>query len=115
MKCAIDGKLDAEELAELEERALTISLLTSKIPKEGHKNLGEELCLFVLELQKSASKSDGRLEDRSGKKFVEIMKLMKIELGVAQSVDPESEDVDDIEEAYSHAEKLIGYRGYRKK
>ena len=115
VKCAIDGKLDAEELAELEERALTISLLTSKIPKEGHKNLGEQLCLFVFELQKSASESDGRLEDRSGKKFVEIMKLMKIELGAAQSVDPESEDVDDIEEAYSHAEKLVGYREYRKK
>ena len=114
MKCAIDGKLDPDELAELEERALTISLLTSKIPKEGHKNLGEELCFFVWKLQESASKSDGRLENWSGEQFVEIMKLMKIELGVAQSLDPDSEDVDDLE-AYSNAKQLIDYRGYRKK
>lgn len=114
VKCAIDGKLDSDELAELEERALTISLLTSKIPKEGHKNLGEELCFFVLKLQESSPKSDGRLENWSGEQFVEIMKLMKIELGVAQSIDPDSEDVDDLE-AYSNAKKLIDYRGYRKK
>ena len=51
VKCVLDGRLEVHELAELEERAITISLLTNKLPKEGQRNLGQELCRFVLELE----------------------------------------------------------------
>lgn len=109
VKCALDGRLEVHELAELEERALTISLLTNKIPMEGYGNLGQDLCRFVLELQEKGLPKEGEI-DRI--RFVDIMKLMKIELGVAQQADPE--DVEDEESnEYPWTQKLLSYRAYR--
>ena len=109
VKCALDERLEEHELAELEERALTISLLTNRIPKEGHKNLGPELCRFVLQLEKHGLPKPNE-EDRV--RFVDIMKLMKIELGVAQQADPE--DAEDEKSAeYRWAQELLNYRDYR--
>ena len=111
VKCAVDGRLEARELAELEERALTISLLTNRIPKEGHKNLnlGPELCRFVLQLEKHELREAG---GRDQVRFIDIMKLMKIELGVAQHADPEDAE-DETSEEYHWAQELLNYRGYR--
>ena len=109
VKCALDGRLEVHELAELEERALTISLLTNKIPKEGQRNLGQELCCFVLELEKLGLP---KKEDKDRIRFVHIMKLMKIELGVAQQADPDDVEDEKFEE-YQWAQDLLNYRGYR--
>ena len=109
VKYALDGRLESHELAELEERALIISLLTNRIPKEGHKNLGPELCRFVLQLEKHGLHEAGR---RDPVRFVNIMKLMKIELGVAQQADPEDAE-DETSEEYRDAQELLNYRDYR--
>ena len=113
VKCATDGKMEIEELAALEERALTISLLTTKIRlKDQEYNLGEKICRFVLQLQKHG------IRDRRKQKvqFVDIMKLMKIELGVAQQADPDDvEEGDEKSSEYESAQELLDFRGYRHK
>lgn len=107
---AADGKLEPHELAELEKLALTISLLTKKIPMQGNKNLGDQLCRFVLELEKHGLPSP---EAKNRVRFVDVMKLMKIELGVAQLAD--SEDVEDEKsEEYKWAQELLWYREYQR-
>ena len=108
VKCAVDGKLEPEELAVLEERALTISLLTTKIPKQDH-NVGEELCRFVRQLQEHGI-SDR--VDKNGREFVHIMRLMKIELGVAQQANPDAVENEKIEK-YPWAQELLRYRDYQ--
>ena len=114
VKCATDGKMEIEELAALEERALTISLLTTNIRLKGQEyNLGEKICRFVLQLQKHGIK-DRR--DKQKIQFVDIMKLMKIELGVAQQADPDDvEEGDEKSAEYKNAQKLLDFRGYRHK
>lgn len=112
VKCATDGKMEVEELAALEERALTISLLTTKIRlKNQGYNLGEKICRFVLQLQKHGIKER---PDEQEIQFVDIMKLMKIELGVAQQADPDDvEEEDEKSEEYQWAQKLLKYRDYQ--
>ena len=112
VKFAADGKMEIVELAALEERALTISLLTTKIRlKDQDYNLGEKICRFVLQLQKNGINDR---TDEQGIQFVDIMKLMKIELGVAQQADPDDVDDDDEKsDKYQEAHALLSYRDYR--
>lgn len=109
VECALDGRLEVKELADLEQRALTISLLT-KIPKKDEEDLGQTLCKFVLQLEER-----GLPKEKEGKeriRFVHIMRLMKTELGddVAQQDDLVPEN---LEKYYHPAQNLLNFRGYR--
>jgi len=132
VQTAADGKLSAKELQTLEELALTIALFTKDVPlgRQG-VDLGQELCRFVLQLQLFGLRTQLHEEDypafdahlrvsdppetRRLVSFVQILRLMKIELGIAQS---ESEEVDDslLDLAeYEWTRRLQAYRGYRRR
>jgi len=124
---AIDGKLTVDELEELEELALTISLFSHDISVEqANLNLGEEASRFVLQLQvfglqdqltpEDFERFDRFLRDRHDLTrrellpFARILQGMKFELGVVSS-----DEDDDIATATGcpWAERLLAYRGYR--
>lgn len=112
VKCATDGKMEIEELAALEERALTISLLTTRIHLKGRGcNSGEKICRFVLQLQVHGTRNR---PDEQEIQFADMMKSMKIEPGAVQQVDPDDVEEDDEEsKEYHHAQEILDYRGYR--
>jgi len=134
-KSAADGNLDEIELAKLEELALTISLFTRDVPIGfGLEDLGEEICRFVLQLElfglrETIEESDHALYDRAlarprGKSnaggrrarelssLVDIIRLMKVELGVAQSDTDEIDDeLVDLEQ-YEWTRRLLRFRGH---
>ena len=127
---AADGKLDKPELAQLEQLALTISLFTRDVPIGfGREDLGEEICRFVLQLElfglrETIEEHEFALYDRSlarpkqkqGKRelisLVDILRLMKVELGVAQSdTDEVDEELVDLEQ-YEWTRRLLRFRGH---
>ena len=129
-KSAADGKLNQKELARLEELALTISLFTRDVPVgPGREDLGEEVCRFVLQLElfglrEKLKPSEHELYDRSlaypdqesGERrlmsLVDVLRLMRIDLGVAQSDDDEvDEELSDLEQ-YEWTRRLLRFRGH---
>lgn len=129
-KSAADGKLNQEELGRLEELALTISLFTRDVPiGPGREDLGEEICRFVLQLElfglrEDLQPADYELYDRSIAypnqpaqerqlmSLVDILRLMRIELGVAQSDNDEvDEELADLEQ-YEWTRRLLRFRGH---
>jgi len=130
-KSAADGKLSQKELGRLEELALTISLFTRDVPVgPGREDLGEEVCRFVLQLElfglrEALQESEHQLYDRTLAypdqeksperrlmSLVDILRLMRIDLGVAQSDDDEvDEELSDLEQ-YEWTRRLLRYRGH---
>lgn len=111
---AKDGILDRDELVKMKELALTISLFTKPVDIKGNaknenepmtKDLGEELCRYVFQLQKYGKFYTHMTDEEKaevkkyfnghgceGQSIVDILRLMKAELDVAQmSDDDESE------------------------
>lgn len=133
VQAASDAVLDLDELAELEEIALTISLFTKDVAVGKREiDLGEELCRFVLQLQifgletdlppdqhelftkfLSTAHDDGAEPQLMS--FVHILRLMKIELGIAQTGSPHDLNlVRHLELEYEWAMKLLNYREHRR-
>lgn len=106
-KAAEDGKIEREELVAMRELALTISLFTKPVaidagapaasdakPALEKKDLGEELCRYVLQLHTyrkfHAQMTEKDIEDAKEKlggeaqSIADILRLMKAELNVAQ-------------------------------
>lgn len=127
---ALDGHLDADELGKLEELALTVTLLSRKASlNERDSDLGRVICGFVLQLQlfglaKEVPESKYHLYDRhfgenvaeneSRRLYsvVDIIKLMKIELGTAQAIEYSKQELEDKSE-FDWCEELLDYRDYR--
>lgn len=129
-KSAADGKLDKAELGELEELALTISLFTRDVPiGPGREDLGEEICRFVLQLElfglceeltsdqhalydRTIAYPNQAEDDRNLMSLVDILRLMRIELGVAQSdTDEVDDELADLEQ-YEWTRRLLRFRGH---
>jgi len=106
-KAAEDGKIERHELVALRELALTIALFTKPVAIDAgapaasdaksapvKKDLGEELCRYVFQLQKCgkfyvhmtcAEKAEMKDEHGiEGQSITNILRLMKAELNVAQ-------------------------------
>ncbi|MDD9821874.1 MAG: hypothetical protein OXU98_03180 [Gammaproteobacteria bacterium] len=107
-KAAEDGKIDRKELIAMRQLALTISLFTkpvaidagtptasdAKKPAPIKKDLGEELCRYVLQLhtyrkfyfEMTEEDKDGAKKKLGGEaqSIADILRLMKAELNVAQ-------------------------------
>jgi len=105
-KAAEDGKIDRKELIALRQLALTISLFTKPVAIDAGaptasdaksapvKDLGEELCRYVLQLhtyrkfyfEMTEEDKDGAKETLGGEaqSIADILRLMKAELNVAQ-------------------------------
>lgn len=135
VKAASDGTLTPAELMSLEELALTISLFTSKSGDEGfEKDLGEEICRFVLQLEMlgiresmspeeltrdlRAAYANGQVvphatEEVAPVAFREILRLMKVELGVVDSTREHAHARDTDGCRWAHT--LLGYRDYQAK
>ena len=127
---ALDGHLDADELGKLEELALTVTLLSRKVsPDERDSDLGRVICGFVLQLQlfglaKEVPETKHHVYDRhfgenvaeDGSRrlysVVDIIKLMKIELGTAQAIEYSKQELEDKSE-FDWCEELLDYRDYR--
>lgn len=116
-KAAEDGKIDRQELIDMRQLALTISLFTKPVaidagapvatdaakPEPIKKDLGEELCRYVLQLhtyrkfyfEMTEEDKDGAKENLGGEaqSIADILRLMKAELNVAQL-----SDGDDVEQ-----------------
>ena len=142
-KSAMDGRLDRDELGNMEELAMTITLLsrpTMGVPaQQTHHikdlNLGQLLCRFVLQLQvfglatevtkEQHTKYDEvfrplRLPDNAGKTrrlitIDEVLRLMKAELLIEQTADEDVADTDDEPKStdFRWAQRLLNYRAYR--
>jgi hypothetical protein len=130
-RSAMDGFLDPGELGRLEELALSISLFTKDVPiGEREEDLGEQICRFVLQLEMfgleeslekiDCSRLDHYLKGMNGEAngarlltFVEILRLMKMELGIAQSDTVYLDGAELASREYRWAEQLLAYRGYR--
>ena len=125
---ALDGHLDADELGKLEELALTVTLLSRKVPPdERDSDLGRVICGFVLQLQlfglakevpetKYSHLRQTFQRERRGRRrlysVVDIIKLMKIELGTAQAIEYSKQELENKSE-FDWCEKLLDYRDYR--
>lgn len=124
---AIDGELAMDELEELEELALTISLFSHDTTVNGTSlNLGEEASRFVLQLQvfglqdqltpEDFARFDRYLRDsheltrRELLSFTRILQGMKLELGV---VNMEDDSGALLPTGCPWAERLLAYRDYR--
>lgn len=107
-KAAEDGKIDRKELIAMRQLALTISLFTKPVAIDAgastasdaakseveKKDLGEELCRYVLQLhtyrkfyfQMTKDEIDDAKEklDGEAQSIADILRLMKAELNVAQ-------------------------------
>jgi len=107
-KAVEDGKIEREELIDMRQLALTISLFTKPVaidagaptvsdaakPEVGKKDLGEELCRYVLQLhiyrkfyfQMNEEEIDDAKDQLDGEaqSIADILRLMKAELNVAQ-------------------------------
>lgn len=134
---AADGKLNKEQLAELEELAIIVSLFTRKITIDAQNkelDLGEMLCEFVLQLQfcgivdsnnkQQLENEDSELFQNYAKlmeylnkpvpsppkfmPFAKILRMMEAELGVDKLDIVENHDVPN-----KMAKKLLAYRGYQ--
>jgi hypothetical protein len=122
---AIDGTLSVDELEELEELALTISLFSHDMSlEETTLNLGEEASRFVLQLQvfglqdqltpADVDRFDRYLRDRHAltrrelMPFARVLQGMKLELGVVGSDEDTTPPT-----GCPWAERLLAYRGYR--
>lgn len=124
---ALDGELCADELEQLEELALTISLFSHDTTVNGMSlNLGEEASRFVLQLQVFGLKNqlmpadfahfDHYLRDRHEltrrelMPFTRVLQGMKLELGVVNMED-DSDAL--LPTGCLWAERLLAYRDYR--
>jgi hypothetical protein len=122
---AIDGKLCVDELEQLEELALTMSLFSHDMPADGATlNLGEEASRFVLQLQvfglqdqltaDDFDRFDSYLRDshlltrRQLLPFTRVLQGMKLELGVVSTNEDTAPSTGCL-----WAERLLAYRGYR--
>lgn len=128
---ALDGHLDTDELGKLEELALTVTLLSRRVSaNDRDSDLGRVICGFVLQLQlfglvKDVPESmhevydrhfgENVAEDGSRRLYtvVDIIKLMKLELGTAQSIEYSEQELEDKSE-FQWCEELLDYRDYRR-
>ena len=128
---ALDGHLDTDELGKLEELALTVTLLSRRVSaSDRDSDLGRVICGFVLQLQlfglaKEVPESMHEVYDRhfgenvaedGSRRFytvVDIIKLMKLELGTAQSIEYSKQELEDKSE-FQWCEELLDYRDYRR-
>ncbi|EGV18786.1 hypothetical protein [Thiocapsa marina] len=131
-RSALDGRLDADELGRLEELALTITLFVrydaNTPPGE---DLGEQLCKFILELEvfgldPSSTEMDPQLLARyfpshDGLRaaadmvsFVDILQLMKAELGLEMTDEAVDDPFRQRPNQNYWAEKLLCYRDYQR-
>jgi len=123
---AIDGELSIDELEQLEELALTISLFSQDRTANGALlNLGEEASRFVLQLQvfglqeqllptdfarfDQYLRGHEQLTRRELLPFARILQGMKLELGVVNTDDENNASP----AGCPWAERLLAYRGYR--
>ena len=128
---ALDGHLDTDELGKLEELALTVALLSRRVSaSDRDSDLGRVICGFVLQLQlfglaKEVPESMHEVYDRHFREnvaedgsrrlytVVDIIKLMKLELGTAQSIEYSKQELEDKSE-FQWCEELLDYRDYRR-
>jgi len=128
VRAAADGRLTAEELQDLEELALTISLFTRDLPAGNDEtaDLGEDLCRFVLQLEvlglqpvipedqkEEAGRHLGAGEAGPPLSFLHILRGMKTELGIAQAGLGEHPGRVDPGHEFEWAGRLLDYRDYR--
>jgi hypothetical protein len=127
---AFDGDLTADELEQLEELALVISLFSSDvITNDQVTNFGEDISRFVLQLELFGLRETLQPEDItlfethlcSSKNthnhklmsFAHILQSMKLELGVAHLYNEPGTVPQD--QSCQWAERLLGYRDYRQR